>query len=281
LLPDEEDEALAPVGDDEDLTLEVLLHVAFEVISQLDRAEVFRSLSIKELSLCDFLVEQIRSLRLVVEEQDGPAPSLAQEAIALAHDTWHDQESSIVASVGHYPSTNGHSSHAPLLGNGEQVVVLSNPSCYRAVVLSLPRLPLKPSWDACCSFGADITLLPPQHSVALSDRDSDGVAQVVTRNSLDAKHHMKVVKSIKMKPPKVTLLGLQSFHFVLQRLRWFALQAAQRFRGSSPSSKSLCRPPRKLEACLLQIVLRHAWPVVLRLGSFPFSMVVGHAHFHK
>jgi hypothetical protein len=57
LLPDEEDEALAPVGDDEDLALEVLLHVAFEVISQLDRAEVFRSLSIKELSLCDFLVE--------------------------------------------------------------------------------------------------------------------------------------------------------------------------------------------------------------------------------
>jgi hypothetical protein len=84
-LLDEEDEDLAPVGmgDEEDLAApEVSLHVAYEVVSQLDRAEVFRLLSIKELSLRDFLVEQICSLRLIVEEQDDSAPCLTQEATA-------------------------------------------------------------------------------------------------------------------------------------------------------------------------------------------------------
>jgi hypothetical protein len=83
-LLDEEDEDLALVGmgDEEDLAPEVLLHVAYEVVSQLDRAEVFRLLSIKELSLRDFLVEQICSLWLIVEEQDDSAPCLAQEATA-------------------------------------------------------------------------------------------------------------------------------------------------------------------------------------------------------
>jgi hypothetical protein len=264
-MPDEEDEDLAPVGDHDELTLEVLLHVAYEVVSQLDRAEVFRSLSIEELSLRDFLVEQIRSLRLVIEEQDDLAPSLAQEATALAHDSRHDQEYIVVASVGCYPSTVGHSSHAPLLGNGGQVVVLSNRSYDRAVVLSPPRLWLKPSWDACCSFGAGIPLLPPQDSVALSGRESGGVAQVVARSSLYSKLCMKVVKSVKVKPPEAALLVLLSFHFVLRRLRRFALQAAQHIRGSTLSSKSLCRSPRKSEG--------------LRLESSPFSLVVGRAVF--
>jgi hypothetical protein len=70
-LPDEEDKDLALVGEDDDLSPEVLLHFAYEVMSQLDRAEVLRSLSLEELSLCDFLVEQIRCLQLVIEEQDG------------------------------------------------------------------------------------------------------------------------------------------------------------------------------------------------------------------
>jgi hypothetical protein len=70
-------------------------------------------------------------------------------------------------------------------------------------------------------------------------------------SSLYAEHHMKVVKSMRMKPPEVAILGLLSFGVVLRRLRWFMLQAAQRFGGSSPSSKALCRSPRKMEGCLL------------------------------
>jgi hypothetical protein len=72
-LPDEEDEDLAPEEENEDLTLEVLLHVAYEVVSKLDRVEEFRSLSLEEQSLRDFLVEQICSLRLVIEAKDCPA----------------------------------------------------------------------------------------------------------------------------------------------------------------------------------------------------------------
>jgi hypothetical protein len=48
-----EDECLAP---------EVLLHIAYEVVSQLDRAEESRLLSLDDQSLHDFLVEQIWSL---------------------------------------------------------------------------------------------------------------------------------------------------------------------------------------------------------------------------
>jgi hypothetical protein len=54
------------------------LHITFEVVSQLDKVKDFRSLSPEELSLRDFLNEQIRSLQLVVEAQDD-APSLSQE----------------------------------------------------------------------------------------------------------------------------------------------------------------------------------------------------------
>jgi hypothetical protein len=67
-LPDEEDEDLVPVKEDRDLAPEVLLQVAYEVVSQLDMAEICRSLSLEEQYLRDFLVEQICSLRLVVEE---------------------------------------------------------------------------------------------------------------------------------------------------------------------------------------------------------------------
>jgi hypothetical protein len=131
------------------------------------------------------------------------------------------------------------------------VVVLNSPSCGRGVVLSPPRLQLKPPWDASCSFGGGLPLLPPKHGVALSGRCSSGDAQVATRSSLNVEHHMQVVKSVKMKPPEVALLGMLSFRVVHERLRQFTLQAAKRFEGSSPSSKSLCRSPRKLECCLL------------------------------
>jgi hypothetical protein len=41
---------------------EVWLHIAFEVISQLDKANESRWLSPEEVSIRDFLVEQTRSL---------------------------------------------------------------------------------------------------------------------------------------------------------------------------------------------------------------------------
>jgi hypothetical protein len=72
-----------PVVEDEYLLPEVRLHIAFEVVSQLDKAEDARWLSPKELSFCDFLVEQIWSLQLVVKMQDD-APSMFQASIALA-----------------------------------------------------------------------------------------------------------------------------------------------------------------------------------------------------
>jgi hypothetical protein len=103
----EDDDCSLPDEEDEDLTPEVLLHVAYEVVSKLDRAKVYRLLSLEEQSLNDFLVEQICSLRLVVEEQDNSAPSLAQEATTLALDSQHDQESIVVASIGRCPATVG------------------------------------------------------------------------------------------------------------------------------------------------------------------------------
>jgi hypothetical protein len=45
-----------PVVEDECLTPEILLHIAFEVTSQLDKAEESRWLSPEEFSLRDFLV---------------------------------------------------------------------------------------------------------------------------------------------------------------------------------------------------------------------------------
>jgi hypothetical protein len=51
-----------PEVEDEYLSSEMRLYVAFEVVSHLDKAEDFRSLSPEELSLRDFLNEQIRSL---------------------------------------------------------------------------------------------------------------------------------------------------------------------------------------------------------------------------
>jgi hypothetical protein len=62
-------------AEDEYLSPEVRLHITFEVVSQLDKVEVFRSLLSEEHSLHDL---QIRLLHLVVEAQDD-APSLSQE----------------------------------------------------------------------------------------------------------------------------------------------------------------------------------------------------------
>jgi hypothetical protein len=71
--------------DDECLVPEVLLHIAFTVISQLSKSEEYRLLSPEELSLRNFLVDQFRLLQLVVEEQ-GVAPSLIQAYVTLSQD---------------------------------------------------------------------------------------------------------------------------------------------------------------------------------------------------
>jgi hypothetical protein len=67
------------VVEDKCLTPEVLLHIANEVVSQLDRAKESKWLSPEEHSLHDFLVEHVGSLQFVVEVQDDYAPSLAQD----------------------------------------------------------------------------------------------------------------------------------------------------------------------------------------------------------
>jgi hypothetical protein len=46
---------LPPEEEDECLTPKVLLHIVYEVVSQLENTEDFRQLSLKELSLCDIL----------------------------------------------------------------------------------------------------------------------------------------------------------------------------------------------------------------------------------
>jgi hypothetical protein len=68
------------------LSSEVLLHIAYEVVSQLDRADEFRLLSHDKLELRDFLEDQIASLQLVVEVQNAAGPFVAQDPHTLAQD---------------------------------------------------------------------------------------------------------------------------------------------------------------------------------------------------
>jgi hypothetical protein len=92
LLPEEEDECLA---------IEILLHIAYEVVSQLDNAEDFIQLSLEEHSLRYFLVEQIHSLQVVIEAQEDFVPPLAQDIVVVVdstQDPWASQ--SDVASFG-------------------------------------------------------------------------------------------------------------------------------------------------------------------------------------
>jgi hypothetical protein len=111
-----------PEVDDECLTPEVLLHLAFEVISQLDKAEDSRWLSPEELSLQDFPTEHIRSLQVVVVEQ-GIAPSLTQASIASAQVSLPSQPT--VASDGRCSGVVAQISLALSMRDGRQVVDLS------------------------------------------------------------------------------------------------------------------------------------------------------------
>jgi hypothetical protein len=63
----EDEVCLPPQEEDECLTPAVLLHIAYEVVSQLDNAADFRQLLLEKLSLRDFLVELMDSLQPVVE----------------------------------------------------------------------------------------------------------------------------------------------------------------------------------------------------------------------
>jgi hypothetical protein len=106
--------------EDEYLSSEVRLHIAFEMFSQLGNAEVSRWLSPEEVSLRDFLVEQIRSLQLVVEEQ-GVAPSLSQASVASTQDTLPSQPA--VPSVGRCSGIVAQISLAPSVRDGGQVSI--------------------------------------------------------------------------------------------------------------------------------------------------------------
>jgi hypothetical protein len=70
--------------------------------------------------------------------------------------------------------------------------------------------------------------------------------------------HMKVVKSVKMKPPEVALLEMLSFHTVHWSSHWDVL--------------SSCQSPRKSEWSHPQLVRRRAPHASLRLGLSPLSI---------
>jgi hypothetical protein len=57
------------------------LHIAIEVIGRLRLAQEMRSLSDKEFSLVDFLLDQISLLKEVVEQQGGGVPLIVTELL--------------------------------------------------------------------------------------------------------------------------------------------------------------------------------------------------------
>jgi hypothetical protein len=184
---------------------EVLLYIAFEVISQLSNAEESRWLSPKDLCLGDFLVEQFRSLQLVVKEQ-GVAPSLIQAYVTTAQETLPSQP--VVASVGRCSGTVTQISLDPPVRDGGLVVDLSIfSSGGRDAMLSPPWQQCKLSWDALSENPCGtLLLMPPPISVpppvtapmeyALTPR-----SRYVSRLGGVVIGHLMVVKSVKMKPP--------------------------------------------------------------------------------
>jgi hypothetical protein len=88
---------------------------------------------------------------------------------------------------------------------------------------------------------------------------------IFARCFLNAEYHIKVVKSVKMKPPEVTLLQLLSIRVVQRSPRWDAL--------------SSCRSPRKSEWRCPQLARRHARLASSRLGLLLLS--VGRTECHE
>jgi hypothetical protein len=108
---------------------------------------------------------------------------------------------------------------------------------------------------------------------------SAGDAQVAMRSSLNVEYHMKVVKSIKMKPPHIALVEMLSIRAVHGRLQRIVLPATKRLKGTAPNFKFPCRSPRKLEWCLPQLVRRCARRSSLCLGLM--LMVVSRSKFYE
>jgi hypothetical protein len=177
-----------------------LLHIVYEVVSQLDNASDFWQWTLEELSLRDFRVEQIYSLQLVVEAQVNLAPPLVKDTIALVQAPW--------------PSPPDAGSLGRLLGalvrvDGQVIADCYGPfSCTSEVMLSPLQQGPKPSWDALplppqpdtppdCYYDG---LHPNTQREVRSMADgvvigcnlfSTGNLQVATGNSLCAVHHMK------------------------------------------------------------------------------------------
>jgi hypothetical protein len=182
-------------------------------------------------------------LQMVVEAQDD-APSLSQASFASAQDPLPPQPdvtsvcrcSGVVAQIS-----------LPPVRDGRLVVDMSVFCiCDQDVILSPPWQRQKPPWDVLYenTCGA-LPPVPPQLSVTPCGSCSYGVhpnskievcvkisGVVVGHNSLfagdahvtvcgflDAKFHMKVVKSVKMKPPEVALLELLSICAMHRSLR--------------------------------------------------------------
>jgi hypothetical protein len=92
----------------------------------------------------------------VVEAQDAAVPSMAQDSLALAQDSWPPQLGA--SSVGHCSGVCTQSSHhAPPMCDGGQVVECGG----SAVVLPLPQHGLKPPWDATSQISCSCGVLPP------------------------------------------------------------------------------------------------------------------------
>jgi hypothetical protein len=183
--------------------------------------------------------------------------------------------------------------HAPSARVGGPVVEMSRFSTCGG---ETPRQRLKPPWEVlsgkpCTCGGVPLAPAPPQPGIAPSVRCSYGAhpnsqlemcvklggvvigcnplsvgdAPIFARCFLNAEYHIKVVKSVKMKPPEVTLLQLLSIRVVQRSPRWDAL--------------SSCRSPRKSEWRCPQLARRHARLASSRLGLLLLS--VGRTECHE
>jgi hypothetical protein len=132
----------------------------------LGKTEESMWLSPEELSLHVFLVEQIRPLRLVVEEQ-GIAPSLIQASITSAQDPLPSQP--VVASVGRCSGTVTQISLDLLVRDGGLVVDLSIFSSGGwDAMLSPPWQRRKPPWEVLGEIPCGALLpVPPLISIPL------------------------------------------------------------------------------------------------------------------
>jgi hypothetical protein len=128
----------------------------------------------------------------------------------------------------------------------------------RDVMLSPPYQWRKPPWDALgenvfpfdpCSYGvchnSKIEVCDKMNGVVIGRNSfSAGDAADSIRGFLDTEFFMKVVNSIKMKPPDVALWVLWLIRVVRRRPRRVG--------------RSFCRLSRKLECCRPQLLHQHA-----------------------